>query len=326
MKRAIEGNYPLFFGSHKIMTELEKRIIEDNFEGIEELVQDIELPIIAIPSYKNRKKSNIHNLVSSLPNVRFYLFVYSDDIDNYQEYQQYSNLDIIVINPNKLLYKGITAKRHYIIQYFNAMNVDKFIMLDDDTNTQFNRTIKQEGKRTGRRTKVDIWLAFKILIKLLEGKEYGIAGFYRDSFINFWNRKEVLKLDVRITNAIIINLESLRLHKINYDLDFKAGEDCDIIYQCYANNLPCYCLPFIANTFTITSGSKQSTIGTINEWRQDWIRLFAKWKGFIDLVDYPDKSEFKYKELNKNITSNDPKFKDKAHEERWKLVYNTIYS
>lgn len=47
------------------MSELEKLILEDRFNEVEKLVEGVELPSVVIPSYKNREKCNIKNLVES---------------------------------------------------------------------------------------------------------------------------------------------------------------------------------------------------------------------------------------------------------------------
>ena len=302
------------------MSVLERLIIQDRFDEVEKLVEGVDLPSVVIPSYKNREKCNIKNLVESSPTTKFMIFVYEDDLENYQQYLKYQNVELVIVPLDKIEYRGITPKRKFIINYLLERDYHKIIMLDDDTSTMFNRTIEQEGKRAGKKVPIDIWLSFKILIKSLEGIEYGIGGFYRDDFINFWSRKKILKLDLRATNAILINLDKFKEHNINYDTNFKTGEDCDIILQLYSKNVNTYCLAFLANTFTIKSGGKGSVSGTIDEWRKDWVKLFIKWKGFLDLKNFPESDKFKYKENHRKIYANDRSFKNEEHKHRYELA------
>lgn len=142
------------------------------------------------------------------------IFVYVDDLDNYQEYLKYQNVELVRVPLDKIEYRGITPKRKFIINYLLERDYHKIIMLDDDTSTMFNRTIEQEGKRAGKKVPVDIWISFKVLIKALEGIDYGIGGFYRDDFVNFWTRKEILRLYTKPLNAILINLDKLAEYKL----------------------------------------------------------------------------------------------------------------
>lgn len=301
------------------MSVLEKLILEDRFNEVEKLVEGVELPSIVIPSYKNREKCNIKNLVESSPTTKFMIFVYVDDLDNYQEYLKYQNVELVSVPLDKIEYRGITSKRKFIINYLLERDYHKIIMLDDDTSTVFNRTTKQEGKRAGKKVPVDIWTSFKVLIKALEGIDYGIGGFYRDDFVNFWTRKEILRLYTKPLNAILINLDKLAEYKLNYDPQFKTGEDCDIVLQLFSNNINTYCLTFLANVQTIRSGGANSTCGSREDWRKDWIKMFVKWKGFLDLKDFPSE-DYKIKENYKKIYANDQSFKDEEHEHRYELA------
>lgn len=301
------------------MSVLERLIIQDRFDEVEKLVEGIELPSVVIPSYKNREKCNIKNLVESLPTTKFMIFVYEDDLDNYQGYLKYKNVELVSVPLDKIEYRGITPKRKFIINYLLERDYYKIIMLDDDTSTMFNRTIEQEGKRAGKKVPIDIWLSFKILIKALEGVEYGIGGFYRDDFVNFWTRKKILRLFTKPLNAILINLDKFKKFNINYDTQFKTGEDCDIVLQLFSNNINTYCLPFLANTQTIRSGGANSTCGSREDWTKDWIKMFIKWEGFLDLKDFPSEN-YKIKENYTKIYKNDRSFKDEDHKKRWEIA------
>lgn len=272
------------------MSELEKLILEDRFNEVEKLVEGVELPSVVIPSYKNREKCNIKNLVESSPTTKFMIFVYEDDLDNYQEYLKYQNVELVSVPLDKIEYRGITPKRKFIINYLLERDYHKIIMLDDDTSTVFNRTTKQEGKRAGKKVPV-----------------------------NFWTRKEILRLYTKPLNAILINLDKLAEYKLNYDPQFKTGEDCDIVLQLFSNNVNTYCLTFLANVQTIRSGGANSTCGSREDWRKDWIKMFAKWKGFLDLKDFPSE-DYKIKENYKKIYANDRSFKNEEHKHRYELA------
>lgn len=301
------------------MSVLERLIIQDRFDEVEKLVEGIELPSVVIPSYKNREKCNIKNLVESSPTTKFMIFVYEDDLENYQQYLKYKNVELVSVPLDKIEYRGITPNRKFIINYLLERDYHKIIMLDDDTSTMFNRTIEQEGKRAGKKVPIDIWLSFKILIKALEGVEYGIGGFYRDDFVNFWTRKKILRLFTKLLNAILINLDKFKKFNINYDTQFKTGEDCDIVLQLFSNNINTYCLPFLANTQTIRSGGANSTCGSREDWTKDWIKMFIKWEGFLDLKDFPSEN-YKIKENYTKIYKNDRSFKDEDHKKRWEIA------
>lgn len=89
--------------------------------------------------------------------------------------------------------------------------------------------------------------------------------------------------------------------------------------QLFSNNVNTYCLTFLANVQTIRSGGANSTCGSREDWRKDWIKMFVKWKGFLDLKDFPSE-DYKIKENYKKIYANDQSFKDEEHEHRYELA------
>lgn len=307
------------------MTEIENLLLDNKWEEVCNLVKSVKLPKIAIPTYLNRENNSIRQLAKELgSDTEILLFVYDFDLDNYQEYTNLDNVKIITVPLNEIEYRGITPKRKFILNYFNERKEDKIFLLGDDISPMIYRAeFKKEGEKLKPRIKCNLIDCLKVMAYLSEMpnyKDFGIFSFYRLAWIKFCSKP--VKLDVRPAGGVLLNLQQLRNYSINYDTNFKTGEDCDIALTCYANGLKCFCISNLASDFTIKAGSKQSLAGTLQDWKNDWYKLFVKHKGFLDLINYDDLDTLKYKEHHRKIYSNDNSFKDEEHKKRWEYAKN----
>lgn len=306
------------------MIEKLKELLNNNWEEACKLVSGVALPVFVIPTYKNRKGVTIRKLAEAYPTGKFILFVYEDDLDNYQEYLDLGNVSIVPISLDTLAYRGITPKRKFIVDYLNSQNYNHAIMLDDDIEPICLRADKK-NELTGEMGKfhdASLFDSLKLIRSLVETDNFGVLSLYRTAWIRFWNKP--IKNEVRAANIVWLNLEKFRLHNINYDLSLKTGEDCDLTLQCWDNKLSCYTLSMCSPKFSIVSGGSNSVSATLIKWKYDWYRLFAKWQGFLDLKNYDDFDTLKYKENHHRIYKGNKEFKDEDHKKRWLYTINKV--
>lgn len=85
---------------------------------------------IVIPSYQNREGTILKDL-KSLTNNKVILFIYDIDYDNYKQYLENPNVEIVTI---KEKWRSIQRKRHWIQVYLanERPEIENYIMVDDD--------------------------------------------------------------------------------------------------------------------------------------------------------------------------------------------------
>ena len=292
-------------------------------KALEEVHNDKLLPVF-IPSYKNRE-GTIINQLSEIPGD-VYLFIYEDDRDNYpKEFPDNVNLHLIKkenFERMNLPWHTIAGKREYMLEYAKNNNFHKVIVIDDDINFEaWIADIKKEV--TNKKGKANLWDCFKLITRLSEHYEYGIAGFSAmELSVAHYNWKNVINLRGKPIDAIILNIDNLKKKNIHYQTDCNGliQEDMGIVIDINANKLKSLQFNFISRITNIPELSKNSIASNKNIARLLSINYYVHYRDYAYLkIKEKNNKEIYISGINfDNIEKGISVIHDEFHEELYK--------
>lgn len=242
---------------------------------------------IVIPSYQNREGTILKDL-KSLTNNKVILFIYDIDYDNYKQYLENPNVEIVTI---KEKWRSIQRKRHWIQVYLanNRPEIENYVMVDDDlkkskltcykdnvnsfdTNTDFYGVNEEQTKINDKITSkyIPVKNALGILEHLHKKYSNTVSGGAGEN-TGILSGKVVHK-NKYFYQVFCFNNKWLKEHPQCMFRDMQnVSEDNVLWYDCYNNNQPYYafeCLYFECNNQRVkTYNSIAST--PINRIRND---------------------------------------------------------
>lgn len=242
---------------------------------------------IVIPSYQNREGTILKDL-KSLTNNKVILFIYDIDYDNYKQYLENPNVEIVTI---KEKWRSIQRKRHWIQVYLanERPEIENYIMVDDDlkkskltcykdnvnsfdTNTDFYGVNEEQTKINDKITSkyIPVKNALGILEHLHKKYSNTVSGGAGEN-TGILSGKVVHK-NKYFYQVFCFNNKWLKEHPQCMFRDMQnVSEDNVLWYDCYNNNQPYYafeCLYFECNNQRVkTYNSIAST--PINRIRND---------------------------------------------------------
>lgn len=248
-----------FFFIHTDMTD-EITYLNEHYTEFEP-----QCPIV-IPSYQNREGTILKDL-KSLTNNKVILFIYDIDYDNYKQYLENPNVEIVTI---KEKWRSIQRKRHWIQVYLanERPEIENYIMVDDDLKKSKLTCYKEDLSITSKY--IPIKNALGILEHLHKKYSNTVSGGAGEN-TGILSGKVVHK-NKYFYQVFCFNNKWLKEHPQCMFRDMQnVSEDNVLWYDCYNNNQPYYafeCLYFECNNQRVkTYNSIAST--PINRIRND---------------------------------------------------------
>lgn len=236
---------------------------------------------IVILSYKrydlDKECVSIKHAIET-PNVKCYLFVYDFDYENYKPLiEGHSNIIPVMVTGGK----GITYKRHFVIDWMQEHHNDRFFMMDDDIESFY--WIKTNGQ--GKSQKVccsfeEFLKLFTYMVKRHEtDKEIGLGSIMLEMscpWIDFSTGVEAKAYGCPYQMAYV-NAKILHDNNINYDLSTDTWEDQDIFLQCIDKGVRT--TRFINLTYYSKPMNPSKTVASVGDkkWTTNSMHLYAKW-------------------------------------------------
>ena len=221
---------------------------------------------IVIPSYQNREGTILKDL-KSLTNNKVILFIYDIDYDNYKQYLENPNVEIVTI---KEKWRSIQRKRHWIQVYLanNRPEIENYVMVDDDIRKAKLTCYKEDLSITSKY--IPLINALGILEHLHKKYSNTVSGGAGEN-TGILSGKVVHK-NKYFYQVFCFNNKWLKEHPQCMFRDMQnVSEDNVLWYDCYNNNQPYYafeCLYFECNNQRVkTYNSIAST--PINRIRND---------------------------------------------------------
>lgn len=221
---------------------------------------------IVIPSYQNREGTILKDL-KSLTNNKVILFIYDIDYDNYKQYLENPNVEIVTI---KEKWRSIQRKRHWIQVYLanERPEIENYIMVDDDLKKSKLTCYKEDLSITSKY--IPLINALGILEHLHKKYSNTVSGGAGEN-TGILSGKVVHK-NKYFYQVFCFNNKWLKEHPQCMFRDMQnVSEDNVLWYDCYNNNQPYYafeCLYFECNNQRVkTYNSIAST--PINRIRND---------------------------------------------------------
>ena len=221
---------------------------------------------IVIPSYQNREGTILKDL-KSLTNNKVILFIYDIDYDNYKQYLENPNVEIVTI---KEKWRSIQRKRHWIQVYLanNRPEIENYVMVDDDLKKAKLTCYKEDLSITSKY--IPVKNALGILEYLHKKYSNNVSGGAGEN-TGILSGKVVHK-NKYFYQVFCFNNKWLKEHPQCMFRDMQnVSEDNVLWYDCYNNNQPYYafeCLYFECNNQRVkTYNSIAST--PINRIRND---------------------------------------------------------
>ena len=221
---------------------------------------------IVIPSYQNREGTILKDL-KSLTNNKVILFIYDIDYDNYKQYLENPNVEIVTI---KEKWRSIQRKRHWIQVYLanNRPEIENYVMVDDDLKKAKITCYKDDLSITSKY--IPVKNALGILEHLHKKYSNTVSGGAGEN-TGILSGKVVHK-NKYFYQVFCFNNKWLKEHPQCMFRDMQnVSEDNVLWYDCYNNNQPYYafeCLYFECNNQRVkTYNSIAST--PINRIRND---------------------------------------------------------
>src|SRR5574344_591358 len=221
---------------------------------------------IVIPSYQNREGTILKDL-KSLTNNKVILFIYDIDYDNYKQYLENPNVEIVTI---KEKWRSIQRKRHWIQVYLanERPEIENYIMADDDIRKSKLTCYKEDLSITSKY--IPIKNALGILEHLHKKYSNTVSGGAGEN-TGILSGK-VVHQNKYFYQVFCFNNKWLKEHPQCMFRDMQnVSEDNVLWYDCYNNNQPYYafeCLYFECNNQRVkTYNSIAST--PINRIRND---------------------------------------------------------
>lgn len=221
---------------------------------------------IVIPSYQNREGTILKDL-KSLTNNKVILFIYDIDYDNYKQYLENPNVEIVTI---KEKWRSIQRKRHWIQVYLanNRPEIENYVMVDDDIRKAKLTCYKEDLSITSKY--VPVKNALGILEHLHKKYSNTVSGGAGEN-TGILSGK-VVHQNKYFYQVFCFNNKWLKEHPQCMFRDMQnVSEDNVLWYDCYNNNQPYYafeCLYFKCNNQRVkTYNSIAST--PINRIRND---------------------------------------------------------
>ena len=261
-------------------------------------INDEDIYPICIVSYKRGYKcSTIQNLKDS--NVKKYVFVYSDDYDNYKEIvtnPEYKNFEIIFVDVPE---KGLQHKREFVNRTMSERGFKRIFQLDDDIEKV---TVGYSVKNTSPKNKRDT-IVKKMEISLVEGlkttqysfnrnldKNIGLFSFGGEFQMTLrdFELEEEISLNKICCQCVLINLELLNKYNIHYTTE-PTWEDYDIVFKCIMNKLNvavnrflAYVTPDRNKTESVVFNGKIT--GNYNKKKTEYnMRMYLLWGNIISI-------------------------------------------
>ena len=248
-----------FFFIHTDMTD-EITYLNEHYTEFEP-----QCPIV-IPSYQNREGTILKDL-KSLTNNKVILFIYDIDYDNYKQYLENPNVEIVTI---KEKWRSIQRKRHWIQVYLanERPEIENYIMVDDDLKKSKLTCYKEDLSITSKY--IPLINALGILEHLHKKYSNTVSGGAGEN-TGILSGKVVHK-NKYFYQVFCFNNKWLKDHPQCMFRDMQnVSEDNVLWYDCYNNNQPYYafeCLYFECNNQRVkTYNSIAST--PINRIRND---------------------------------------------------------
>lgn len=221
---------------------------------------------IVIPSYQNREGTILKDL-KSLTNNKVILFIYDIDYDNYKQYLENPNVEIVTI---KEKWRSIQRKRHWIQVYLanNRPEIENYVMVDDDLKKAKLTCYKEDLSITSKY--IPVKNALGILEHLHKKYSNTVSGGAGEN-TGILSGK-VVHQNKYFYQVFCFNNKWLKEHPQCMFRDMQnVSEDNVLWYDCYNNNQPYYafeCLYFECNNQRVkTYNSIAST--PINRIRND---------------------------------------------------------
>ena len=221
---------------------------------------------IVIPSYQNREGTILKDL-KSLTNNKVILFIYDIDYDNYKQYLENPNVEIVTI---KEKWRSIQRKRHWIQVYLanERPEIENYVMVDDDIRKAKLTCYKENLSRAIKCIRLSN--ALGILEHLQKKYSNTVSGGAGEN-TGILSGKVVHK-NKYFYQVFCFNNKWLKEHPQCMFRDMQnVSEDNVLWYDCYNNNQPYYafeCLYFECNNQRVkTYNSIAST--PINRIRND---------------------------------------------------------
>lgn len=248
-----------FFFIHTDMTD-EITYLNEHYTEFEP-----QCPIV-IPSYQNREGTILKDL-KSLTNNKVILFIYDIDYDNYKQYLENQNVEIVTI---KEKWRSIQRKRHWIQVYLanNRPEIENYVMVDDDIRKAKLTCYKEDLSITSKY--IPVKNALGILEHLHKKYSNTVSGGAGEN-TGILSGK-VVHQNKYFYQVFCFNNKWLKEHPQCMFRDMQnVSEDNVLWYDCYNNNQPYYafeCLYFECNNQRVkTYNSIAST--PINRIRND---------------------------------------------------------
>lgn len=248
-----------FFFIHTDMTD-EITYLNEHYTEFEP-----QCPIV-IPSYQNREGTILKDL-KSLTNNKVILFIYDIDYDNYKQYLENPNVEIVTI---KEKWRSIQRKRHWIQVYLanNRPEIENYVMVDDDIRKAKLTCYKEDLSITSKY--IPVKNALGILEHLHKKYSNTVSGGAGEN-TGILSGK-VVHQNKYFYQVFCFNNKWLKEHPQCMFRDMQnVSEDNVLWYDCYNNNQPYYafeCLYFECNNQRVkTYNSIAST--PINRIRND---------------------------------------------------------
>jgi len=224
-------------------------------------------------------------------NRDYYIFIRSDDLE---EYKKYFPIDNLVILSNDV--DNISKTRQFILNTARELKLEWFWMVDDDIHTYYRKPLNYDGKLEKISLEEFLKDGEKIIKNIqIEDKIFQI-GFKQSAFC-LTSKPYTINTD--IGGITIFNSNNI---EIDYDPNMIALEDTDFIVRNIkngSNNIKLNNLIF----YMPKSGSSKGGLEDIykNNGKEIGIRQFKKKYPELISIASKDKYRIKWNNFKKNI-------------------------
>lgn len=273
-------------------------MIEHNPKKVVDLCKDVDLPPIAVPSYRNRNGTIISKL-GEIP-TRVFLFVYEDDRQNYPE-EFPENVTVVVITHKDfedlgMEWRGLPQKRHFIVEYCKKNGIKEVIQMDDDINFEA-KLARPSGEKE---VFVSLFDALRVVVADARENNAAIASMTgNDLKIGHFEWDKPRSFRGRPANCVYENIEILANAGIQYVKWKGIEEDMDLDLNCYVHGLPVIEYEWMKHSFALAIGGKDSIASENNLLANFNMVFYEKWHDYITLYVREDKKTGKRKLFKK---------------------------
>ncbi len=275
---------------------------EEYYNIAQEQIKDEEIYPIVVPSYKRGDNALTIKLLKDCPELNVILFVYEDDVQNYQktldEFKNFSVVKCVLCEEDKIFEdnrvglekRGIEYKRAAINNKMVQMGYDRYFVMDDDICALYytRHGKKNDGNYKAEKVMVNPTQFFKMWQYIINEKATDVAACGIISENGSWCQDLVTMEDITYiagqVQIIYINGKIIKDNNINYR--GSAGwEDYDFTLELIKNGLnSCQIRYMTYSTPTMTPGKSVATTneyGVVTErdfgWTKRSMNLYKHW-------------------------------------------------